>query len=557
MRAGVWLGAGLLLSCSLLSAQNAKPAKKPAVGVTFRIAGTVVNSVTSRPLAHAQVTVTNTADPKDTQSITSTDDGRFQFQVGSGKYSLQGDKSGFIAFNYDQHENFWTGIVTGGAFDTENLVLRLPPAATITGTVTDDNGEPVRDAKVGLLLEDHSIGISRLQVSFVGGSTDDLGSFEFHPLKPGTYVVVVEAQPWYAVHPLTSPAVAATYQVDKTLDVAFPMTFYRDGTEPENATPIVVEPGARAQADIHMNAAAALHLFFHGNSVAAKGVNPVFLVKPAFSDGQNEPLTNAVEEVSPGTYEITGVPAGNYTVHSRGPGDGIPRAPSEVFVNTDGQELPTAGGEATSTVKAKVQVRGSAKLPPELTMLLQNSKGWMKSRAEVEEQGEVSFHAVAPGDYDVVAGSRTKQYSVARITSGAEAVPGHRLTVPAGVSLNLSILLVGGAVTVEGFAQRSGKPGPGAMVVLVPSDPEASLDLFRRDQSDQDGSFAFREVVPGRYTVVAIENGWDLDWAKPEVLEPYLRRGQKIVVGETAKGSLDLPSPVEVQAKQESLSPAE
>jgi hypothetical protein len=56
------------------------------------------------------------------------------------------------------------------------------------------------------------------------------------------------------------------------------------------------------------------------------------------------------------------------------------------------------------------------------------------------------------------------------------------------------------------------------MVVLVPRNPEANGDLFRRDQSDLDGSFALHKVIPGPYTVCAIENGWDLDWGKPDVL---------------------------------------
>ena len=137
------VGALLALGPTFLSAQTARPAKKPVAIATFRIAGTVVNSVTSRPLPRAQITVTNTEDSKDTQSVTSTDDGRFQVRVGAGKYSLQGEKKGFITFNYDQHENFWTGIVTGAGLDTENLVLRLPPEASITGTITDDNGRPL------------------------------------------------------------------------------------------------------------------------------------------------------------------------------------------------------------------------------------------------------------------------------------------------------------------------------------------------------------------------------------------------------------------------------
>ena len=98
-------------------------------------------------------------------------------------------------------------------------------------------------------------------------------------------------------------------------------------------------------------------------------------------------------------------------------------------------------------------------------------------------------------------------------------------------------------MTVEGFAKRSGKPVAGAMVVLVPKDPESNHDFFRRDQSDLDGSFSLQSVIPGSYTIIAIENAWDLDWAKPAVLAHYCQHGQIVIVGDQSKGSMALPRP--------------
>jgi hypothetical protein len=121
--------------------------------------------------------------------------------------------------------------------------------------------------------------------------------------------------------------------------------------------------------------------------------------------------------------------------------------------------------------------------------------------------------------------------------------------VPAGSSLQVTLSLVGGETTIEGVAQRSGKPFAGAMVVLVPKDPESNHEQFRRDQSDMDGTFSLLQVVPGSYTVIAIENGWDLDWSKPAILAQYIKLGQTIDVASQAKGSTQLSSPVEVQPK--------
>lgn len=86
------------------------------------------------------------------------------------------------------------------------------------------------------------------------------------------------------------------------------------------------------------------------------------------------------------------------------------------------------------------------------------------------------------------------------------------------------------------------------MIVLVPKDPEANRELFRRDQSDLDGTFTFHSVIPGSYTAIAIENGWDLDWSKPAVIAQYAPHGEKIVVG-GSQSAIQLPSPLEIQPK--------
>jgi hypothetical protein len=97
--------------------------------------------------------------------------------------------------------------------------------------------------------------------------------------------------------------------------------------------------------------------------------------------------------------------------------------------------------------------------------------------------------------------------------------------------------------------KREGKAFGGAMVVLVPNDPELDLSLFRRDQSDLDGTFTLHGVIPGPYTVLAIENGWDLDWSQPAALAVYLKHSRTINVSTEKGRPVDIPEPIEVQLK--------
>jgi hypothetical protein len=73
-------------------------------------------------------------------------------------------------------------------------------------------------------------------------------------------------------------------------------------------------------------------------------------------------------------------------------------------------------------------------------------------------------------------------------------------------------------------------PVSGAMVVLVPRDITDNVSLFRRDQSDSDGTFTLPDIVPGLYTAIAIQNRWDIEWAQPEALRPYLSKGTPVQI---------------------------
>jgi hypothetical protein len=68
------------------------------------------------------------------------------------------------------------------------------------------------------------------------------------------------------------------------------------------------------------------------------------------------------------------------------------------------------------------------------------------------------------------------------------------------------------------------------MILLVPENAEMNLPKFRRDQSDSDGTFALRDVLPGCYRMLAIDDGWELEWANLSLLKNRLEHAQKIEV---------------------------
>jgi hypothetical protein len=139
-------------------------------------------------------------------------------------------------------------------------------------------------------------------------------------------------------------------------------------------------------------------------------------------------------------------------------------------------------------------------------------------------------------------------FSVVAVTAGGVSTAGDRVTV-ADRPVSLAVTLSLNQTRVHGFARKDGKGFAGAMMVLVPREPGAYQGLVRRDQSDSDGSFSLRDVPAGLYTVVAIEDGWKLDWQRRDVIARYLPGGVPVTVSAQAGAVVELEKAVAVQAR--------
>lgn len=525
--------------------------ERPQAGQLFKIAGTVVNAMTGAPLSEARISIAETKDRGKVTSMISSESGHFEFlQLKPGKYSLQGAKRGFLSAAYEQHEQFSTAIVTGAEFSTENLVLRLTPMAFISGHVIDEFGDPVRNAQVTLYFESHNGGITRIGRLF-NSTTDDRGFFDFNLLRPGKYFISVTARPWYAIHPVTAPEAAGhrASQVSPALDVIYPTTYYNGATEADRATSIEVKGGDRLQFEIHLNPTPALHLILRV-PLDEQGQQTSFtmpMLQKRDFDSVQFVQTEGMRPLAPGVYELSGVPPGRYTVRAQNSNSGQMEVSTDIDIARDGQELGNSRGEPLSSLKVTIKMPGQEPLPKQYFVGLQDSHLRAVAFKQGDPSGQNTFENLAPGRYAIRFGTPTKIYSVVRTSSQAGDSPGHDVIVTPGAALEMTAVLSAGVVSIEGIVHKKDKPVAGVMVALVPKDPEAHVEFFRRDQSDFDGTFLLQGVIPGSYTIVAVEDAWGLDWLQPNVLARYVQHGQNLTIGELMRGSIHLPEAVEVQ----------
>lgn len=536
-----------ILLLGLLNGQGHAPpaARAPQ---TFGIRGVVVDATTGVQVAGAEVSIFIGGDEAKT---TAGGDGAFAFGgLEAGKYPLYAAAQGYVAEGYKQHGQFLTAIVVGKDLDSEHIVFKLHPQALIYGTVTDENGDAVRRAQVTLMVGGGG------HQSFVQAQaqTNDLGEYRFAHLAAGKYHVVVQARPWYAENGFRyvpraeqNDSALRIYvgkpqqEANPSLDLVYPITFYPGVTDENAAGEIDLIPGEKEEANIAMQAVPSVHIRITGLPTnEEQGVN--ISAQEKLFGSFDASVDAARMQIAPGEYEIAGLPPGNIrlTVNS-GQGD---QAISETIKTnlSDGDRVDATEGERTAKVTGRLILPdGSGR---EGSVRLANDEGQMFS-AKLQRDGTFSLAAVQGGIYKVIVDETNQQDYVLKIVATGAKVSGHDLTIAGAGDVGLVVTLGEGVGTVTGMARLDGKAEAGAMILLVPESGEEVEDGTRMDQSDSDGTFTLANILPGKYVLMAIEDGWGLKWRDKEVLKPYREKGQVLQVG--ANGKLNMS--VEVQRK--------
>jgi|SRR5579859_2303519 len=506
----------------------------------WQISGKVVDARSGQAVARCVVEITPTSHRSQSLSFETGDDGRFEFRgIPLGKYELSAARRGYITQSYQQHEEFSTAIAVGPDRISEDLVFRLTPQAIFYGTIIDEAGEPIRRAQVRLYEDRERDGIrsTRQRQTVI---TDDRGMYEIADIPPGNYFLSASAQPWYAEatsRQRPGPQSIQSSAANAALDVAYPLTFYPNAINSEDAIPIPIRGGERIEANMTLNAQHAMRLQLPVIRSGDGGFG-VSMAQNVF--GQLEQMPTSMQLSNEGGMEINGVLPGQYEVtvtHSEGASPPV-TTHFTADIADGATQLAVDNAKDEATVSGKVTSLDNKIRFAGITLVaLHPQRGYF---APLNEAGDFTVQ-VPPGEYQVI--GQIPQMYLASVTSPDTLVKGRTVQVKAGSAIKLVIVAGTGYGQIEGVAERNGRPVSGVMVLLAPEDAKDNQILFRRDQSDSDGSFLLFNIIPGRYRLLAIEDGWELDWANPSVLAAFLKKSLAVQVRAQDK----LQQTVEVQ----------
>lgn len=526
MRAAAVFRWTILVLCSAACLAHAQTSSEsPEAQTSYKVVGSVINSVTGEPVRRAVVRLL--AGP---ERLAFTDaGGQFEFDnLRAGRAALLVRKPGF----FDEHE---AGIAAGPQIasigpDTTPVVLKLVPEGVIYGRAQDAVGEAIEHLPVKVLTARISNGRKHwLQRQMTMTNQD--GDFRVANLPPGFYYL--EAGPtWRFEMP----------QLKNGREEAYPAIFYPAANDPAGATPLELSAGQQLNTNLIL-AAIPLHKI-SGQVVGA----PADRVNFQFYDGFGESLSFPVTVSSDGHFE-TRAPAGSYTLEATTWGGRgtqlVDRMPLNTTSDVSGLKVVLAPApsipilvraEPTHPSPASFQSRGTPSPSVHLSqagVLLGGQEYWDSSSTDS------NFHVlqnVPPGTYSVEVGTnRGDSWYVQSVQSGGVDLLRENLTiVPGAQPPAIEVVLRDDAARLTGRVALQGEDR--ATVIAVRDGAPLQATSVRVGGG---GEFLLQNLAPGSYSILALDQA-DVEYSNADVLGRYLSGAVHVVLGPGEEHTINL-----------------
>ena len=482
------------------------------------------------------------------QDVVLTDaEGGFSFKdLPQGRYLLTAQKEGY----FDRLMGGYSGSTVTRIVVIENGKLPAPleismiRAGTISGQIRDPAGQPVSGMKVDANQIWYPKGRSTFS-SKISAVTDDRGEFRLFWLPPGEYFV--GATPG-AVGSISNP------------QDSWALTFFPGATDPIAASALTLREGEEIKGiDINLRTKTT-----RTYSISGTAINPIarpnaltgiidrsvmsfYLVprEPSLTDGVlSFSVLNAlpVDARKEGDFQIRNVKPGRYDLYPNvsdfiGHRIFTSRTPIDV-TNADiaGLSIPVNQGAKFST---EVIVEGKPAEPIQLNSLKMNLSTLDSTpyafaasleSLQFDRNGRSSAEGIPAARYTLGLTGLPPMAYIADIRQDDISVYDDGFVVDQK-SKPIQIVVRSDGATVGGVIQTADhKPAANVTVILVPPlERRKNPALFRVVTTNEAGRFSMRGVMPGSYTIFALQDRpFREPWLNADFLSTY--KGQSLPV---------------------------
>lgn len=537
----LWLTTILLFSHLLFGRQE--PPESANQKNVYNVAGTVMNSVTGRPIPRVLMTLTGAPE----RAMLTDQEGKFAFDnLPAGNVELRVLKPGFFRYGKKGQDNPPIQLRVGS--DTETITITLEPEGTITGTIAGKNEEPLEHASVGVLQWRSIEGRRQLAAAHTPVESDEDGNFHIAGLAPGRYYLSLRAPSSRYVFGVPAGKANETYPA---------LTYYPASEDVAGAALLDVVAGQ------HLNVIFTLKPVpsFKIAGIITNGSEWKQLNSPNLTDEFGQLLYSAERfESQSGAFEFRAVPAGTYWLQfgatdQKGRYSAAYRkitvqgnqvdlrlaVPREidipVVVRTEFTHPENVHRECTRYLPSgEMRTSDCSDFPAvhvQLTSLDFHNQGFYSDSGFITAGSQVQVHGVIPGRYTVhltpafggyVQSARCGQLDLFR----------EPLVVPESGSVPpIEVVLRDDAATLE-IHLNAEKSTQQSLLVLF-RDPINTEPQMRTVMYGNEVQVA--PLPPGAYRIFAFDTTDDVDYADPDTLSKYSSKAASITLSPNGRAN--------------------
>lgn len=541
------------------------PATSPAQTTAASVSGRVVDAITGQPITRARVELRRHSDGRMLQAVPTDDDGAFRIRgLSPIAVQLVATRDGYLegAAGRLRPRGDLSAVVLSPGAEQTGITIRMWPAASVNGRVTDTAGLPLEGVTIELVEDEADV--TRLPARRPSARSDDAGHYEITGLRPGRYSAVATLTYWsLPVYPWPRGAVgllsedgnfrmsSVTLPPDRTsMHVA---TWHGGATRRDQATPVELQAGDR-RLDVDIQVATAPRRRVRGTVAGPDGrvSNAVIVLRGAAAPFMQVFARSDFD----GRFELMAVPPGEYVLEATrqlGSLDVILPDPAGLWA-----EAPLVVGDGDVedvaielrpgfTVQARLVTNDSDRLDRRAVrlapVLSTESLGWSSGGGEQEVRDTTLVATgIRPARYRFATDGRRIVVSVAR--RGRD-LTGRPFTIDedAGdfvVELTLRPATLTGTVTTPG-----GGIAADASVAILPADPgrrvvDQHFAGTRTARVDTAGAFELAGLPPGEYLVVAVDDRRLDRWPDPAFLDELAAMAERVTLGAGESRSMSL-----------------
>jgi protocatechuate 3,4-dioxygenase beta subunit len=470
--------AAMMLALRLAAQTGGEPAT---------VEGKVIDAVSGLPVARAQVMLQAEGNGPARHTTMSAADGTFSITgISPGTYAAMAQRVGYV----NSAELGGPPIMLKAAERKTGVEIRLTPTGSITGRVTNSEGDPVEGAAVFANKGTGGEGF---------GETGEKGQFRIGGLAPGKYNVRVERNQIFGGRP--------EIRTDGTVETHNATTYYPSSVTEREAAKVTVKAGAETPGiDIRVVRVPFVRVSGRVVGMPQGAQDAIIWV----SQNRNEESGMSLKPDA--TFETWRLDPGKYRLRAdwKAPnGEEVHTATIQIEVagsNVDGSELRVV---PDSVISGRVDFEDDTAKQLSTTGFREHSVKVVQigdsedfgRRAPIGADGTFRLEKIPAGKYRVRVDAGATYIKSVRL--GGRTIDGTVLDLSRGSDgADLSVVLSAATSSVSGSVQGTG-PATSLEVVMVPADEETGGDA-QEATVGADGKYTVANVPPGNYKLVAV-----------------------------------------------------